>query len=86
MIIPKIQLKAMKKERIKQLLAEQLGIDVSDINEEDTLATDLHMVPSDISDFLRTLEEEGFETTKIDIAEVETVEELIEALTGGEIE
>ncbi len=70
-------------QKIKNLLAEQLGLELEDISNDDTLNSDLHMRPSDLSDFTSTLESNGLDTSKLDFTQVETVEELIDAITGG---
>ncbi|KKQ24415.1 MAG: hypothetical protein US62_C0044G0006 [Candidatus Woesebacteria bacterium GW2011_GWA1_37_8] len=64
----------------KQTLAEFLGLDVEDIGNDDGLYEELHMQPSDLSDFLHKLGELGFDTTKTDLTKVESVDDLIETL------
>ncbi len=69
--------------KIKSLLADQLGLEIEDINSDDSLNSDLHMRPSDLSDLTQTLEANDMDTSKLDFTQVETVEELIDAITGG---
>jgi len=57
-----------------------LGVEPDDISEEDSMAVDLHMGITEISDFLETLKDKGMVTEKIDLSEIDTVGELIEAL------
>ena len=64
----------------KQTLAEFLGLEVEDIGSDDGLYEELHMQPSDLSDFLHKLGELGFDTTKTDLTKVESVNDLVEAL------
>lgn len=73
------------KSKIKKLLAEHLGIDITDINDTDSLTADLHMEPTDVSDFIKTLEDEGFDISKIELTEVETFEDLLDSLAGNEL-
>jgi len=67
--------------KIKGLLAEHLGLNIDDIKDDDTLVEDLHMVPSDLSDFLKTLDENGFDSSSLNLIEIETFEDLAEALS-----
>ncbi|OGM21047.1 hypothetical protein A2714_01795 [Candidatus Woesebacteria bacterium RIFCSPHIGHO2_01_FULL_38_9] len=69
--------------KVKEALAHHLGVEPEDLNLEDSLATDLHMRPSDISDFLGSLEEKEIDTSTIDLLQIDTVEELVEALTDS---
>ncbi len=70
--------------KIKNLLSEQLGVEAEDISEEDSLKDDLHMSALEITDFLQQLEEAGVETSDIDLSEVDTVQDLSEALSAKE--
>jgi len=76
-------MKDLSANKIKSILAQQLGIESEDINPDDSLVDELHMKPSDLTDFLEILEGEGVDTSKIYLTKIETVEELIEALTEG---
>jgi len=64
---------------IKKLLAEAIGADVEDIDLEDLLTEDLHMMPSDLADFSETLESRGIALEDIDLTSLVSVEDLIEA-------
>lgn len=66
--------------KVKRILSEYLGIEPDDISEEDSLIGDLHMKPSDLTDFLEILETEGINTSSLDLTEIETFAELIEEL------
>ena len=70
----------LNKNKIKELLASQIGVESDDIDEEDFFTEDLHMTPTDLTDFTNVLEKEGFNTAKVDFTEIETVGDLIEAL------
>ena len=64
-----------------ELLASHLGVEPDDVSEEDSLTTDLHMQVTDMSDFLSLLEGNDINTSRIDLTEIDTVGELIEALS-----
>lgn len=70
--------------KIKSTLANHLGIDPEDIGLEDTFLEDLHMRPSDFSDFLEELGEDGLRTSELDLSLIKTVEDLVEALSSHE--
>lgn len=72
-----------EKSRIKKLLAEYLGLEIEDISDDDSLSSDLHMRPSDISDFLTILEENNIDTSKLDLSVIDTLEDLYERLLAG---
>lgn len=65
---------------IKKLLAQHLGVESDDISEDDILKEDLHMGPVELTDFALKLSEKGFSTENIDFNEIETLEDLYEAL------
>lgn len=68
------------KDLVKKTLAEHLGLEVDDIKDEDSLSNDLHMGPTDLSALIEKLESERVDTTTISLTEIETVNDLIEAL------
>jgi acyl carrier protein len=72
------------KQRIKQELANYLGIDLEDIEDESTLTGDLHMKAVDLTDFIELLSSQGFDTSKLDLTEIDTFSEFIETLTPRE--
>ena len=69
--------------KVIKILAEHLGVEPEDIDENDTFEHELHMRASDLSDFLGSLENTDFDTGNIDLTQIETVGDLIDAL-GGE--
>ena len=73
------------KEAIIKLLAEELGVEPEDIKEDDSLSLDLHMKPTDLTDFFQKLEDSGFNVAKINLTDIETVEDIIEALSSQEL-
>ena len=74
--------KEEKKNRknIKKMLASQLGVDVDDINDDDSLREDLHMNPVDLTDFNQKLISSRLDTEEIDFTQIETLSDLYEAL------
>ena len=78
-----IEYKSLKG-KIKELLAFHLGVEVTDINDDDSLLHDLHLVPAEMSNFLKSLEDNGLDTSKLDLDELETFEDLVEAVLSAE--
>lgn len=72
------------KEKIRTKLAEHLGIDAEDILDESIISDELHMKASDITDFIETLSQNGFDTSGVDMTEIETFLDLVEALVDHE--
>lgn len=70
------------KQEVKRELANYLGVDLEDIEDESTLTGDLHMKATDLTDFMVKLGEAGFATEDIDLTEIETFEDLVEVLTA----
>jgi hypothetical protein len=66
---------------VRQELASFLGVDVEDIEDDVSLAEDLHMKATDLTDFMEVITRMGMETTGIDLTEIETFLDLVEALT-----
>jgi acyl carrier protein len=66
--------------QFKQILAEFIGVSVEDIDNDDSFSEDLHMQPSDLSDFVHILEENGFDTKRVDLSKIESVADLTESL------
>lgn len=64
--------------KIIKLLADFLGVDPSDITEDDSLIEDLHMTPTDLTDFVEILKTSGIEANHSDMTEIETVGDLYE--------
>jgi len=70
---------------IKELLAQHLGLEPEDINEDDSLGGDLHMSATDLANFVETLGDEGIDTSPLDLPNIETVSDLIESLISEEL-
>jgi hypothetical protein len=75
---------ANTKQKVKRELADYLGVDMEDIEDESVLATDLHMDAVMLTDFMEILTKAGFDVSQLDFTEIETFLELIEALTAHE--
>jgi hypothetical protein len=73
---------ANTRQKVKRELADYLGVDMEDIEDESILATDLHMDAVMLTDFMEILAKAGFDTSQLDFNEIETFLELIEALTA----
>ncbi len=73
---------AQIKEKVKRELADFLGVDMEDIEDETVLREDLHMKATDLTDFSEILATAGYDTSKLDLTEIETFSELVEALTA----
>jgi hypothetical protein len=69
------------KKIVKEELANFLGVDSEDIDDDVSLTQDLHMKATDLADFMEILTRMGMETTEVDLTETETFLELVEALT-----
>jgi acyl carrier protein len=69
------------KEKVRKELANQLGVEPEDIEDDSSLTEDLHMKASDITDFSESLANSGFVTSNLDFTEIETFIDLVEALT-----
>lgn len=70
---------------VKKLLAEHIGVEPQDIDDNDTFSEDLHMRASDLSDFISILEDNGLETKNLDLTTIETVNDLIESISSEEL-
>jgi acyl carrier protein len=70
--------------KVIKLLAENLGVEAEDISQDDSFSQDLHMSPDKVADFVENLTSAGFETSKLNLEEIETVGEFIESLSSHE--
>ena len=69
-----------KRSEIIKILCLVLGLEPGDIDVGDSFIDDLHMSPEDLTDFLNKLEAEGYEVSKVDMDEVDTLIDLLEFL------
>ena len=72
------------KEKVRQELANYLGAEAEDIEDDSSLTQDLNMKASDLADFMEVLNRMDLDTTNIDLTEIETFQELTDALTAHE--
>lgn len=73
---------ANTKQRIKRELADFLGVDMEDIEDETEFAMDLHMDATMLTDFMEILNKGGYDTSQLNFTEIDTFLELVEALTA----
>ena len=69
------------KESVRRELANFLGVDTEDIEDDSSLTEDLHMKATDLTDFMEILTRMDMETEGVDLTQTETFLDLIEALT-----
>jgi acyl carrier protein len=69
------------KETVRRELSNYLGVDTEDIEDDSSLAEDLHMKASDLTDFMQILTRMNMETEGVDLTQTETFLDLVEALT-----
>lgn len=67
-------------QRVKEILAEQIGVEAEDLNEEDSFTEDLHMTTADLTDFAHKLEVAGVNPSELDFSTIETLGDLFETL------
>ena len=70
------------KEKIRKQLADFLGVEAEDIDDESILSEDLHMNSANLTDFTESLVDEGYDTSRIDLTEIETFLDLVDSLTA----
>ena len=63
---------------IKRVLSEITGAEEEDIRLSDSFREDYHMSSVDIADFIEKLQSSGIDTSKIEISEMQTLEDLVE--------
>lgn len=74
-------------EKIKIMIAEQLGIDAEEIKPESSLQDDLSADSLDLFELMMSLEEEyGIEIPSVDLEKVETVNDIVEYLEAKGVE
>jgi acyl carrier protein len=69
------------KETVRRELSNYLGVETEDIEDDSSLAEDLHMKASDLTDFMQILTRMNMETEGVDLTQTETFLDLVEALT-----
>ena len=68
------------REKIRKLLADFLGIEPEDVEDDFSLTEDLHMKSTDLTDFSLNLSKEGFEAEDLDFTEIETFTDLVDSI------
>ena len=66
--------------QVRKALADFLGIEPDDIEDDFSLIEDLHMKPTDLTDFMEVLEKMKI-SSELDLTEIETFADLIDAIT-----
>ena len=66
--------------QIIKIIAEHLGVEKEDIKKEDSFKDDLHMNPSHFTDLIKAIENSGLDISELDLPEIHSVEELLDAL------
>ena len=72
-------------DKVKEILANQLGIEIEDISCEDSFTEELHMSPADLTDFVENLSKEGFDTKDIDITQSNNLNEIFDVLSSKDV-
>lgn len=71
-------------QKIITLLAEHIGTDEEELSIHDTFRDKINMSPTDLADFVIKLNTAGFDTSKLDLTEIENVGDLIENIISQE--
>ena len=71
-------------QEIITILAEHIGTDEEELSSEDRFQNDIHMSATDLADFVEKLNTAGFDTTKLDLPEIESIGDLIENIISQE--
>lgn len=74
----------MVEQKVKQILAEQLGVDASKVTLETNVATDLGADSLDLVEILMSLEDEfGVSIPDEQIAEIKTVKQIVDFVNAN---
>lgn len=71
-------------QKIITLLAEHTGADEEELSSTDTFQDKINMSVMDLADFVEKLKVAGFDTSKLDLTEIESVGDLIENIASQE--
>ena len=71
--------------QVKKILAEKIGVEGDDINDNDSFTDDLHMSPTDLSDFINALKILEIDTSQIVLTDLFTLNDLIDQLSSKEM-
>jgi acyl carrier protein len=70
---------------VKRELADFQGIGIEDIEDDTFFSEDLHMNPTEMTDFIEILGKAGLEVSDLDLTEVETFGDLVELINDKHI-
>jgi len=74
----------MVEQKVKEILAEQLGVDVNKVTLETNVATDLGADSLDLVEILMSLEDEfGVSIPDEEIAEIKTVKQIVDFINAN---
>jgi acyl carrier protein len=69
-------------EKIKEIIADQLGVDVSEVTDEKNLTDDLGADSLDMVDLIMAFEDEfGIKVDDSDLSKIKTVKDVIDLLS-----
>ena len=71
-------------QKIITLLAKHTGADEEELSSTDTFQDKINMSVMDLADFVEKLKVAGFDTSKLDLTEIESVGDLIENIASQE--
>jgi len=71
-------------QKIITLLAEHVGTDKEELKNTDMFQNDIHMSAKDLADFVEKLTMADFDTSTIDLLELETVGDLVDSIVSQE--
>lgn len=71
-------------EMVMDVLSDHVGVEKDDILPEFSFTEDLHMSPANITDFLEELHKLNIDISKIDMTEIETIEDFLEQLESNQ--
>ncbi|MCH7730458.1 hypothetical protein IID21_02890 [Patescibacteria group bacterium] len=71
--------------QVKKHLTDYIGVELEDIENEDSLAEDLHMSASDVSEFIERLGNQGLDTSSLVLEDIKSVSDLIESISSEEL-
>ncbi|MBT1247231.1 MULTISPECIES: acyl carrier protein [unclassified Thermosipho (in: thermotogales)] len=71
-----------KVQKIKEIIAEQLGVDVNEVTEEKSLTDDLGADSLDMVDLVMAFEDElGIKVEDSDLSKINTVKDIIDLIS-----
>ena len=74
----------MVEQKVKEILAEQLGVDVNKVTLQTNVATDLGADSLDLVEILMSLEDEfGVSIPDEEIAEIKTVKQIVDFINAN---